>query len=160
MMMASITGIHYLHLTRNPMSLDTIQLWHKRARPEPTFENFNVQLGCHIEEIAEMFDTVKFSYFDWSVTSHQLKLLADALKAGFEKATITDRKEFLDSLADQVVTAVGTGHCAGMDSVAACYAVNESNWTKYGADGQPVFNDAGKIMKGSNYKKPDLEGMY
>jgi hypothetical protein len=142
------------------MSLDTINLWHKRARPEPTPENFNTQLGCHLEEIVEMFDTLKFKHFDWSVTSHQIQLLANALKAGFEEATITDRKEFLDSLADQIVTAVGTGHCAGMNVVAACTAVNSSNWSKFDTMGYPMFNSNGKIMKGDSYKAPDLEGMY
>lgn len=142
------------------MSLDTINLWHKRARPDPTNENFDIQLGCHLEEIVEMFDTLKFKHFDWSVTSHHLKLLADALKAGFETTTIIDRKEFLDSLADQIVTAVGAGHCAGMDVVTACERVNSSNWSKFDSMGYPMFNANGKIMKGDNYKKPELEGLY
>jgi predicted HAD superfamily Cof-like phosphohydrolase len=142
------------------MSLTLIQLWHERARPEPTDVNFNTQLGCHIEEIVEMLDTLEFKNFDWSVCHNSLKMLATALKCGSEKATITDRKEFLDSLADQVVTAVGTGHCTGMDVSTACLRVNTSNWTKYGPTGQPVFNESGKIMKGDNYKPPKLEGLY
>lgn len=142
------------------MTISLIQLWHERARPTPTDNNFNVQLGCHIEEIVEMFDTLKFSSFDWSVCIHQLDMLASSLKRGHEKAVITNRKEFLDSLADQVVTAVGTGHCADMDVPTACLRVNSSNWSKYDHTGHPIFNESGKIAKGSSYKEPDLEGLY
>ena len=39
------------------MSLLTTQLWHARAKPEPTEDDVNVQLGCHIEEFVEMLDT-------------------------------------------------------------------------------------------------------
>ena len=142
------------------MSIAEIQMWHGRARPEPTAENFNVQVGCHIEEITEMFDTLKFKHFDWSETIRGLKLLAETMKRGSEQAVIIDRKEFLDSLADQVVTAVGVGHCANMDIVAACKRVNDSNWSKFDTFGYPVFHTNGKIMKGNHYKEPDLEGLY
>lgn len=147
-------------------TLTTINLWHRRARPEPTPENFNVQLGCHLEEIVEMFRTMDFDVktaYMLGVPESVIALLEDlshALKHGEVTAAITDRKELLDSLADQVVTAVGTGHCAGMDVPTACERVDRSNWSKYDADGQPMFNEHGKIMKGYRYAPPDLEGLY
>lgn len=142
------------------MSLSTIYLWHQRARPQPTAENLNVQLGCHLEEVVEMFDTLKFQHFDWSAMQHSLKLLADALKNGSEKVTITDRKGLLDALADQIVTAIGVGHCARMDVPGACVRVDSSNWSKYDHKGEPIFNPNGKIDKGPDYVAPDLSGLY
>jgi len=35
------------------MSIDSMYLWHLRARPEPTSRDFDVQLGCHLEEVAK-----------------------------------------------------------------------------------------------------------
>jgi hypothetical protein len=89
-----------------------------------------------------------------------LDCLATAMKAGIATASILDgqRTDFLDSLADQVVTAVGVGHCAVMDMSEACKRVNKSNWSKF-VDGQPVFTDAGKIAKGPDYAPPDLRGL-
>ena len=141
------------------MSIDSIELWHRRARPEPTPENFNVQLGCHVEEFIEMLDAVKFNG-TWTNLRYELVLLADRLKANMESAEIVDRKEFLDSLADQIVTAVGVGHCAGMKTSDAVDAVSRSNWSKFNDEGFPIFNESGKIMKGANYKRPYLEGLY
>ena len=62
----------------------------------------------------------------------------------------------LDSLADQIVTAVGTAHMNGMDIVGALHEVNGSNFSKFDDEGNPIFNDNKKIMKGPNYYKPDL----
>ena len=141
------------------MSIDSIELWHRRARPEPTPENLNVQLGCHIEEFIEMLDAVKFSG-TWTNLRYELVLLADRLKANMESAEIVDRKEFLDSLADQIVTSVGVGHCAGMKMSDAVDAVNKSNWSKYNDDGEPIFNEHGKIAKGPKYRPPVLNNLY
>lgn len=141
------------------MSIDSIELWHRRARPEPTSENFAVQLGCHFEEFNEMLDTLKFEG-GYENLRYEMKLLASRLKTGEEVVTITDRKEFLDAIADQTVTAVGAGHCAGMRTAEGIAEVNRSNWSKFDENGNPIFNDNGKIAKGPNYKAPNLEGLY
>jgi hypothetical protein len=147
------------------MSTDQIELWHRRARPKPTEADFNVQLGCHLEEVVEMFDTLDFTNeegieYEVRATRVALNALARMLKNGELLANITDRKEFLDSLADQVVTAVGVGYCAGMKTASAITAVNRSNYSKFDKNGYPIFNKQGKIAKGPDYAPPNLEGLY
>jgi predicted HAD superfamily Cof-like phosphohydrolase len=146
------------------MSLEMIEMWHKRARPDPSEDNFGVQLGCHIEEFVEMMETVSLALGEEegrlvSVSLTILGSLADALKNGDIAASIEDRKEFLDSLADQIVTAVGAGYCAGMNVPEACNRVNESNWSK-AIDGEFAFDENGKISKPSTYRPPNLDGLY
>ena len=145
------------------MSLDIIRLWHERARPAPTDADFNVQLGCHFEEIGEMIavigtDDVETQHYVNRALVSVLKL-AEHLKSG-GVVSVTDRKEFLDSLCDQVVTGVGVGHCAKVNVVEGVNRVNTSNWSKYDVDGQPIFHANGKIMKGPRYQPPVLEGLY
>ena len=147
------------------MSVDQIELWHRRARPKPTEGDFSVQLGCHFEEIVEMLDTLDFTNADgieYEVRSTRVALnaLARMLKSGELSATINDRKEFLDSIGDQVVTSVGAGYCAGMKTADAVAAVNRSNYSKFDKNGYPIFNENGKIAKGPDYAPPNLEGMY
>jgi hypothetical protein len=86
--------------------------------------------------------------------------MAYALKQNTVVAQITDRKDFLDSLADQVVTSVGVGYCAGMKTADAVAAVNRSNYSKFNKNGYPIFNENGKIAKGPDYAPPNLEGLY
>jgi ABC-type branched-subunit amino acid transport system substrate-binding protein len=147
------------------VSIDTIELWHKRARPNPTERDFNVQLGCHLEEVAEMLNELvgeDFKASDALAAAYDaVSILATALKQGEFSVWVPDmyRKDFLDSLADQIVTATGVGHCAGMQTAHAVRRVDQSNWTKY-VDGQPVFDANGKIAKPDSYQPPNLEGLY
>lgn len=146
------------------MTTEAIELWHRRARPKPTAADFNVQLGCHFEEIQEMGctieggDIIMIKLLDDldSVVSR----IADRLKKGLSNVEIVNRKEFLDSIADQVVTGIGAAYCAGMKGAAACDRVNTSNWSKFDENGQPIRDANGKITKGPNYQPPVLDGLY
>jgi hypothetical protein len=147
------------------MTLEAINTWHQRARPEPTLVHFGTQLGCHIEEFIEMLDSLSFHATDeqrqmMGVAHSVLGLVSRDLKSGAMTVRVENRKELLDAMADQIVTAVGVGHCAQVDILEACKRVNDSNWTKYDDQGQPIFKEGGKIAKGPNYVEPDLEGLY
>jgi hypothetical protein len=143
------------------MTTEAIELWHKRARPEPTAADFNVQLGCHFEEIEEMMRSIDTSDHElWEEVRLQVLVLAKLLKINELKATINNRKEFLDSIADQVVTGIGAAYCAGMRASDACDRVNTSNWSKFDHNGQPIRDKNGKITKGPNYQPPVLDGFY
>ena len=144
------------------MTTEAIELWHRRARPEPTAADFNVQLGCHFEEFVEMMDCIKIVDASNTLDAARdvMSALADWLKKGTVTAQITDRKEFLDSIADQVVTGIGAAYCAGMKGAVACERVNTSNWSKFDEDGQPIRDANGKITKDPNYQPPVLYGLY
>ena len=148
------------------MSADHIELWHSRARPKPTEEDLNVQTGCHLEEAMEMLAVMRGADEYSAVMLDRLHTALTTVSLGLKKGTVKfnidkdDRKEFLDSLCDQVVTAIGVGHCAKMKTAEALRRINTSNWTKFDINGYPVFDENGKIAKGPNYHKPDLEGLY
>ena len=63
--------------------------------------------------------------------------------------------ELLDALADQIVTATGVGTFLGMDVPGATKEVNRSNYSKF-ENGEPIFNENKKVMKGKDYTPPDL----
>jgi hypothetical protein len=148
------------------MCTDLIEMWHQKVRPEPSASGLNVQTGCHFEEVAE---TVALMRGDDEYSAMLLDRLHSALTVvalGMKHGTIrysvdkADRKEFLDGLCDQQVTAVGVAHCAGMKATEGLRRVNESNWSKFDVNGNPIFNEHGKVMKGPSYKEPNLEGCY
>lgn len=144
--------------------LHITSLWFKRAVQVPTKRNLDVQVGCHLEECREMLDCVQLKGVTGNIVLKALRLLtgfvATNLKNGAYTLEITDRKEFLDSLADQIVTATGCGHMAEMDVPTALARVNSSNFSKFDKDGMPIFDENGKIKKGPNFTKPDLTGLY
>lgn len=75
--------------------------------------------------------------------------LADAVRAG-------DLVGVADALADIVYVAYGTAHVYGIDLDAVLDEVHASNMTKLGADGRPVRRADGKVLKGPDYRPPDI----
>ena len=68
-----------------------------------------------------------------------------------------DKVELLDSLCDQIVTALGVGYDLGFDMEGALWEVIKSNYSKFDDDGNPIFDENMKISKSNNYFKPNLE---
>jgi predicted HAD superfamily Cof-like phosphohydrolase len=142
------------------VTISLIQLWFKRAVPEPSNRNRNVQLGVHLEEVAEMLEalrgTDRESRLALDEALRAVSSLANGLKSMNLAVEVTNRVEFIDSVCDQIVTAAGCAHMHGMDADGALCEVNASNWSKFDADGKPVFDANGKIAKGPLYFKPNL----
>lgn len=134
--------------------------WFDEAKPEPSEKDFSVQLGVHIEEVVEMLECFSTENVEVAMALgnaiHCLNVLSESLKANEGFIDIDDPLEFLDSLNDQVVTAVGTAKFAGYDFLGSIKEVNDSNYSKF-VDGKAVFNEQGKIAKGPAYFKPDLK---
>ncbi len=67
-----------------------------------------------------------------------------------------DLVEVADALADIVYVAYGTALVYGIDLDAVLDEVHASNMTKLGADGRPVRRADGKVLKGPDYRPPDI----
>ena len=67
-----------------------------------------------------------------------------------------DLLEVADALTDILYVTYGAGHAFGINLDDCFDEVQNSNMSKLGNDGKPIYNDQGKVMKGPNYFKPDL----
>ena len=64
--------------------------------------------------------------------------------------------EVADALTDLLYVTYGAGHAFGIDLDKCFEEVQNSNMSKLGDDGKPIYNEFGKVMKGPNYFKPNL----
>ena len=84
----------------------------------------------------------------------------DLIKEELEELKIAmenkDLLEVADALTDILYVTYGAGHAFGIDLDKCFEEVQNSNMSKLGEDGKPTYNDAGKVMKGPKYFKPDL----
>ena len=64
--------------------------------------------------------------------------------------------EIADALTDILYVTYGAGHAFGINLDKCFEEVQNSNMSKLGNDGKPIYNETGKVMKGPNYFKPDL----
>jgi predicted HAD superfamily Cof-like phosphohydrolase len=67
-----------------------------------------------------------------------------------------DILEIADALSDILYVTYGAGHAFGIDLDKCFEEVQNSNMSKSGKDGKPMYNEQGKVMKGPNYFKPNL----
>tara|TARA_B100000035_G_scaffold311864_1_gene322179 strand:- start:2501 stop:2872 length:372 start_codon:yes stop_codon:yes gene_type:complete len=77
----------------------------------------------------------------------------EELKAAINKK---DLLEVADALTDILYVTYGAGHAFGINLDECFEEVQNSNMSKLGKDGKPIYNESGKVMKGPNYFKPDL----
>ena len=133
-----------------PMTIHSIAHWFKEAVPQPTEKNKSVQIGVHFEEVGEMLAAIGEKN-----AAENMDCIGTAFKTQRTVLNEPDRLELLDSLCDQIVTAIGVAHMYGLNIVGGLAEVNRSNYSKF-VDGKPVFDANGKIAKPPSFSKPDL----
>ena len=99
----------------------------------------------------------KASFPDDKITSLRYDLIKEELEELKDAINNRDIKEVADALTDILYVTYGAGHAFGIDLDKCFEEVQNSNMSKLGSDGKPIYNDKGKVMKGPNYFKPDLE---
>ena len=109
---------------------------------------FMETFGQEIKEKAD-FPNEKITYLRYDLIKEEL----DELKVAINDKDI---KEVADALTDILYVTYGAGHAFGINLDKCFEEVQNSNTSKLGSDGKPIYNDKGKVMKGPNYFKPDL----
>ena len=105
--------------------------------------------GQDVKEKAE-FPENKIVQLRIDLIEEELNELKEAIKNN-------DIVEVADALTDILYVTYGAGHSFGVNLDKCFDEVQRSNMSKLGEDGNPIYNDSGKVMKGPNYSVPDLK---
>ena len=95
------------------------------------------------------FSTDKINNLRYDLIKEELEELKVAMKN-------KDLLEVADALTDILYVTYGAGHAFGINLDRCFEEVQNSNMSKLGEDGKPIYNESGKVMKGPKYFKPDL----
>ncbi len=98
----------------------------------------------------------KASFPSNKITSLRYNLIREELEELKEALDNKDIKEVADALTDILYVTYGAGHAFGINLDKCFEEVQNSNMSKLGSDGKPIYNENGKVMKGPNYFKPNL----
>ena len=90
------------------------------------------------------------------ITSLRYDLIKEELEEFTQAMNDKNLLEVADALTDILYVTYGAGHAFGIDLDKCFEEVQNSNMSKLGENGKPIYNEAGKVMKGPNYFKPDL----
>ena len=109
---------------------------------------FMKTFGQEVKEKAE-FPSDKITSLRYDLINEELSELKEAINN-------KDIKEVADALTDILYVTYGAGHAFGINLDKCFQEVQSSNMSKLGEDGKPIYDDKGKVMKGPNYFKPNL----
>jgi predicted HAD superfamily Cof-like phosphohydrolase len=98
----------------------------------------------------------KASFSDEKTNQLRLDLISEELEELKNAMTSKDLLEVADALTDILYVTYGAGHAFGINLDKCFDEVQNSNMSKLGSDGKPIYNESGKVMKGPDYFKPDL----
>ena len=93
---------------------------------------------------------------DFNLSALRLDLIDEEVQELRDGLANKSMLEIADALTDILYVVYGAGHAFGIDLDDCFHEVHSSNMTKLGADGLPLYREDGKVMKGPNYREPDL----
>ena len=94
-----------------------------------------------------------------AITELRYNLMKEENEEYLEAVKSNDLIEIGDALGDMLYILCGTIISHGFqDKIEAIFdEIQRSNMSKLGADGKPIYREDGKVLKGPNYFKPDIE---
>jgi predicted HAD superfamily Cof-like phosphohydrolase len=116
--------------------------------------NFN-KVGTFMKTFGQDVKT-KPSFSSDKINKLRIDLIKEELEELQEAMKNNDLLEVADALTDILYVTYGAGHAFGIDLDKCFDEVQNSNMSKLGENGEPIYNESGKVMKGPNYFKPDL----
>ena len=115
------------------------------------FEKVRLFMKTYGQEVKD-----KAGFSDANTNKLRIDLIKEELEELTEAMQDENLLEVADALTDILYVTYGAGHAFGIDLDKCFEEVQNSNMSKLGEDGKPIYNEAGKVMKGPNYFKPDL----
>ena len=116
--------------------------------------NFN-KVGTFMKTFGQEVKT-KPSFSSDKINKLRIDLIKEELDELEQAMKNNDLLEVADALTDILYVTYGAGHAFGIDLDKCFDEVQNSNMSKLGENGEPIYNESGKVMKGPNYFKPDL----
>ena len=117
--------------------------------------NFN-KVGVFMKTFGQEIKN-KPSFSTKKINQLRISLIQEELDELKEAVANNDLLEVADALTDLLYVTYGAGHAFGIDLDKCFQEVQNSNMSKLGKDGKPIYNNMGKVMKGPNYFKPNLK---
>ena len=85
------------------------------------------------------------------------RLIMEEAKEVTQERPVVNKVALTKELADLLYVVHGTAVAFGLPLEPAFVRVHQSNMSKLGDDGKPIYREDGKVKKGPNYQPPDLD---
>jgi predicted HAD superfamily Cof-like phosphohydrolase len=99
----------------------------------------------------------KSGFPDDRTTDLRLNLIDEEFKELKDAVEAKDIVEVADALTDLLYVIYGAGHAFGINLDLAFNLVHASNMSKLDEEGNPIYREDGKVLKGPNYFPPKIK---
>ena len=122
-----------------------------------------------LDSVKQFHDTYKIGYSNVPIADLgpeknklRFKLMSEENEEYLDASNNNDIIEVADALGDMLYILCGTIIEHGMQDIIEPVfdEIQKSNMSKLGEDGNPIFREDGKVMKGPNYFKPDFKKFF
>ena len=115
------------------------------------FEKVKLFMNTYGQEVKD-----KAEFSDVKTNKLRIDLIKEELEELTQAMNEKNLLEVADALTDILYVTYGAGHAFGINLDKCFGEVQNSNMSKLGSDGKPIYNEQGKVMKGPDYFKPNL----
>ena len=123
----------YYHTNANKVR-EFMEAFEQEVKKKPEWPDADT-VNLRVDLIEEEYDELKQAVYSYD-------------------GSITD---VADALCDILYVVYGMAHSYGIDIDECFREVHVSNMSKLGEDGKPIYREDGKVVKGPNYRPPDLK---
>ena len=122
-----------------------------------------------IESVKKFHNTYKLGYSETPIANLgnsknklRFSLMSEENEEYLEAANNDDIIEVADALGDMLYILCGTIIEHGMQDIIEDVfdEIQRSNMSKLGKDGEPIYREDGKVLKGPNYFKPNFKKFF
>ena len=122
-----------------------------------------------LDSVKQFHDTYKIGYSNDPVADLgpeknklRFKLMSEENEEYLDASNNNDIIEVADALGDMLYILCGTIIEHGMQDIIEPIfdEIQKSNMSKLGKDGNPIYREDGKVLKGPNYFKPNFDKFF
>lgn len=122
--------------------------WRKKKTPTKMLLEFHKAFGAPYYRRPRLLDDNRESL--------RKALIEEEVYELFEAMDTKNMEEIVKEMCDVLYVVYGTAIEMGVDLDRAFQTVHESNMSKLGEDGKPIYRADGKVLKGPYYHHADL----
>ena len=131
--------------------------------------NHYIIMKKQIESVKKFHNTYRLGYSETPIANLgnsknklRFSLMSEENEEYLEAANNDDIIEVADALGDMLYILCGTIIEHGMQDIIEDVfdEIQRSNMSKLGEDGEPIYRDDGKVLKGPNYFKPNFKKFF
>lgn len=154
-----------MNMIKTPNPTQQIKSWFEKTHPNPSDRDVHLQASEYLTSTlgfllaAQEVGSSAANREELGFALNVIEFIQRRIRASSEgielQLTDLDREAMLAALCTQIRACIGLAHMLEMDVQGALTEMADSDDTRLGTNGQPLFTDASKLHDGRHFRRPN-----